>query len=266
MSSAIRNIGSALETDKDGYIVKAASADKIQPEWRPAVDTVVNAYVDNLGDDLHSVYIRGSVAKGEAIEHVSDLDTIALTTTDKGYVNTDWMRAFRQKFAQDFPFVSGVEIQLVPIEDIGRNNRILIKTQTACIYGEDIAPQLPPLKPGRDTMIHAFALGERIEETVERLKTAEDPERIAHICTWIMKRIVRTGCELVMERSGKYTRDLYPCYELFSGYYPEKSDEMYHALELAIHPSQDAREIIDVLEGIGGWLVREVNAVLKNDR
>lgn len=112
-------------------------------------------------------------------------------------------------------------------------------------------------------MNHAFLLEKRIDQTVEALKNTNNPTRTQQSCTWIMKRIVRTGCELVMERSQKYTRDLYPCYELFAEYYPEKSDDMYRVLELAINPTKDKQEIIDALENFGDWIAQEVKNVLQ---
>lgn len=264
MNGGIKNIGSVLETDANGYIVKTASIDKIQPEWRPAVDAAVEAYKHNLGDILHSVYVRGSVAKGEAIEGVSDIDTMALVTVSRDRVDTDWEKKFRSDFAEHFPFVNGVEILIKPVDRLGGGDKILITTQTVCLYGEDIAPQLPPLKPGRDMVMHAFTIEQEINQTIAFLQSADNPERITQKCTWIMKRMVRTGCELVMERSRKYTRDLYPCYELFTQYYPKQSDGMYRVLELAIYPTTDNQEIVGVLESFGGWIAQETRNVFKD--
>lgn len=261
MRDDIKNTGTMLQTDADGFLVKTASVNKIQPTWRPAVDAVVEAYKTHLGSDLHSVYLRGSVAKGEAIEGVSDIDTIAVVKTPKDNVNRDWMAGFQKWFRREYLFVSDVEIVLDSLESLGRGNKIMIKTQAVCLYGSDLSEELPPLKPGADTVMHAPRLGKEINDVYEFLQTAEDQQRIRQKCAWIMKRILRSGCELVMERSGKYTRDLYPCYELFSQYYPEKSESMYGALELAINPSNDADEIIEVLQGIGAWVAQEASNV-----
>lgn len=69
----IQPTGSYFEVDRKGYLVNPASKDKLQDEWKPAIDDVVEAYKENFGENLKSVYIRGSVAKGKAIEYVSDI-------------------------------------------------------------------------------------------------------------------------------------------------------------------------------------------------
>lgn len=256
MEASIRKIGTILQTDANGYIIKIASANKIQSKWQPAVDEAVEAYKQHLDDNLHSVYVRGSVARGEAMDDISDIDTVALITTDNS-IDMGWAVDFEHNLVKEFPFVNGVEIKAFQMDDLDRKTQFMLKTQAVCVYGEDITETLPKMKPGVDAVNHAFLLEKRINQTIESLKKTNDPPRIQQSCTWIMKRIVRTGCELVMERSQKYTRDLYPCYELFAEYYPEKSDDMYRALELAINPSNDADEIIEVLQGIGSWVAQE---------
>jgi hypothetical protein len=47
---------------------------------------------------------------------------------------------------------------------------------------------------------------------------------------WFPRRIVRSGFEVTMDRSDRFTRDLYLCYEQFAKYYPERSKQMYQVL------------------------------------
>lgn len=258
MSSDIRNIGSVLHTDEDGYIIKTASADKIQPKWRPAVDMIVEACKTNLGDVLHSVYVRGSVAKGEAIEGVSDVDMVVIVNVPLDSVDTKWAGNLTTGIENKYSFVSDVDFMFGSVSALGRGHKLILRTQAACLYGTDLSDELPPLKPGPDTIMHAKSLGTSMHEVTDFLAVERSEEAIRKKCTWIMKRIVRTGCELVMERSGKYARDLYPCYELFSQYYPEKQTEMYRALELAVNPSSDTEEIRKVLETLGEWMNTEI--------
>lgn len=263
MGNDIRKIGSVLHTDENGYIIKAASAGKIQPKWRSAVDMITEACKNSLGDKLHSVYVRGSVAKGEAIDGVSDIDAIVLIAASEDEVDQGWYDNVRRECMRNFPFVSDVEIKVILAEGVGQKDQFMLKTQAACVYGQDITERLPRMKPGREAVNHAFVLDKKIDHATEMLQNTDNTQRIRKICTWIMKRIVRSGCELVMERSGKYTRDLYPCYELFSQYYQEKSESMYRALELAVNPSDDIDDIMEVLQGIGAWMVVEIPNVFE---
>ena len=74
----IQKHGAVLSTDKDGYLIPDASLDKIVPPWNEAVNFIKEAYIKHLGERLHSVYIRGSIARGLAVEGISGLDSFAL--------------------------------------------------------------------------------------------------------------------------------------------------------------------------------------------
>lgn len=262
MENEIKPIGSFLKTDTDGFIVNTTSLDKIQVTWMPAVELVKEAYQKHLGNHLHSVYIRGSVAKSQAINNISDIDSFAVVTDD---IDMSWSKDFVEEVKKQFPFIVGVEVGIIPLEEIqdSKGDRIMIKTQSICVYGDSLAETIPAIRPGVESAQHFKFIEREISRTIEWLKEGHTNEEIGRKCTWIMKRIVRTGFELVMERSRKYTRDLYPCYEEFSKYYPEKKEEMYKVLELAINPTADEKEILNILSTLGDWLVKEIDVVFK---
>src|SRR3989344_7430449 len=131
----IKNIGGYLDVDKEGFIVKKASSDKFQEKWKPVIDEVKNAYIEHFGDKLHSIYVRGSVAKGEAVDGISDIDTIALVSLSKNHINTKWAEDFNLKIVSKYPFVEKVEILASSPEQVDRKNavHIMLKTQTICV-------------------------------------------------------------------------------------------------------------------------------------
>tara|TARA_B100000745_G_scaffold58094_2_gene34452 strand:- start:13273 stop:14073 length:801 start_codon:yes stop_codon:yes gene_type:complete len=263
----VKPIGSFLQTDADGFIVNTTSPEKIQSVWLPAVEMVKEAYQKHFGEHLHSVYIRGSVAKGEAIDNISDIDSFAVVTLPYDDIDTSWSKDFVREMTTQFPFIVGVEIGAIPLEELEdhKGDRIMIKTQSICVYGENLAETLPSLKPGIETAQHIKGIEREINKTKEWLQEDHTDEEIKRRCTWIMKRIIRSGFELVMERSQKYTRDLYPCYEGFSEYYPEKKEEMYEILKLAIEPISDKKKIVMILDNLVAWLVEEISKVFKKN-
>jgi len=265
-TDTVKPIGSFLQTDADGFIVNTTSPEKIQRAWLPAVEMVKDAYKQHFGEHLHSVYVRGSVVKGEAIDNISDIDSFAVVTLSYDNIDTSWSKDFVKELIGQFPFIVGVEIGAIPLEELKdhKGDRIMIKTQSICVYGENLADTLPPLKPGIETAQHIKGIEREINKTKEWLQEDRTDEEIKRRCTWIMKRIIRSGFELVMERSQKYTRDLYPCYEGFAEYYPEKKEEMYEVLRLAIEPTSDKKEILMVLDNLGAWLVGEISRVFKS--
>ena len=86
----IKPTGSYFGIDKEGYLINPASEDKLQEQWKPAIDDLVEAYKENHGEHLESIYVRGSVAKGKAIDYVSDIDVFAYVNLPKDEISSEW--------------------------------------------------------------------------------------------------------------------------------------------------------------------------------
>ncbi|MEX0270972.1 hypothetical protein AB3R30_17675 [Leptolyngbyaceae cyanobacterium UHCC 1019] len=268
----IRKLGRWMATDAEGYLINECSWEKIQPPWLNLVCDLRDGCVNQLGDRLHSLYLRGSVPRGLAIPAVSDLDSVALLL---GEFEPDHLEALlkplRTALMQRYPFCLKVETALVSAVEIQAPTsqwQATLQTQGLCIYGEDVRSHLPRFKPGAALINHAFDLADDLADTQTFLRqaSADYPHDNAHIkaqCGWIARRMVRTGFELVMATEGTFTRDLYPCYECFARYFPAQEPLMRKALELAIQPSDNREGLLMFLSHFGAWLVERVDATLE---
>ncbi len=267
-SITIKSVGDYLTVDQGGYIRNELSRDNMQDKWKPVIEDTINAYKNHFGEALVAVYIRGSVANGKAIDGVSDLDNIAIVNLEGSEINLEWRHDFIDAMKSKHPFIDDVEIVVMTLKEFetDHNARMFLKTQGLNVYGQDLTTKIPDFKLGAEMVAHSLGLERSITSVEEFLKQNNEPELIKTRCKVIMKRIVRTGFEIVMERDQAYTRDLYLCWETFSKYYPEKSQEMYRALELAISPTENAHEIEIVINGIGRWLTKEVQKIFPNGR
>lgn len=253
---AIQSMGSYLELDKDGYVINSTSAAKVQEEWKPALDEIVEAYKKQYGDKLTSVYVRGSVPKGTAIKGISDIDSLAYVSLSQDEISHDWTDEAEKKIIERHPFIQGVELSVDPAEDVA-NDSILL-AQSLCVFGKDISEGLPKLKPGKEMITHLFHIDKQFSWLRKKLpKIENDEEEMRKGCLWLMKVLLRSGFELTMNRSHKYTRDLYRCYETFSEYYPEKEPEMREVLYLALNPITDKQKFEDLMAGLGAWIQEE---------
>jgi hypothetical protein len=261
--SPILLIGDFLPVDAAGYLINPCRYELIVPPWSDVVAAIKAAYIEHLAEKVHSLYLRGSVAKGTAMAEVSDIDTFAVIFGERHEIDRSWIAAFRQRMAIQYPFQTGIEIGFVPYRavcdaDGAGGSRFMIKTQSICLWGEDLAPFISQYKPGRALVGHAFGLKEDIRQVIERLPSMEDGATVKGWCQWIMKRLVRTGFELIMEQERAYTRDLYPCYVAFSRHFPAQEHQMKHALEQAIKPSDNKEELARFLDVFGAWIITAV--------
>lgn len=264
--TVIKPIGNVLHVDDDGYLVSESSLDKIHEPWLSAVRALKDAYLKHI--QLHSLYVRGTVARGNGMPNISDIDSLALVDLTEEEINgldLSWMSEENNALRQQFPFVERFEFCLVSLKELFTNDnyltdRFVIKTQSACIYGDSIISQIEPFKI-TDDLAETFYqhIGRRIEGVRNTFASDPSPDIIRRRCRWIMKRLLRAGMALVMVREQAYTRDLYPSYELFSKYYPEYEAEMRQALQLALDPTDDKAVIEETLKTLGEWMIQEVN-------
>ncbi|MEY9978970.1 nucleotidyltransferase [Lysinibacillus sp. RC79] len=267
--TTIREIGSLCVIDRDGHIINHSDWNKINPIFLPVIYDVINTYSTLLQDDLHSIYIRGSIPKGIGIEGVADLDTIAVTKQKPNKLRFKRIKEVEQELNQKHTCVDGIELSFYCIEDILNASSFsiisfILQTHGLCVFGEDLIPQLPRYKANEalanDHLIH---LQGQIKNACDDLQDNSDIEDIKDCCKWIMKIIVRAGLALAITIENTYTRDLYPAYKLFSTYFPEKESDMRKALEYAITPIIDTNLLLSFLNEIGTWMVSEADKWLQ---
>lgn len=268
----ILKIGRLLQTDKDGFIVSESSVEKLRSPWKEAVAEIKDIYKANLGDDLHSVYVRDTVSRGEAIEGISDIDTFSVIKKAREEIDRSWVKEVSKELEKKYNFSTGVEIDFISLDklfdgDEMFNDCFMIKTQSACVFGEDLANKIKPFKADKQTAGHFHQnLSAVFENAKKELKENTDVKDIKECTLWVMKRIIRAGFVLVMDREKAFTRDLYPAYEVFSKYYPEQEPKMRQALGYAINPSEDPQEIIRFIDNFGVWVEKEIQDYFKTAR
>lgn len=259
MDKRIQKIGTILQTDNEGYLVNESSLEKITDPWREVVDIYAQKFQEELGENFHSLYIRGSIARGTAVEGVSDIDGIVLTNVEPDKIDWLWRPPMRLGVLEKYPFLKGVDFGQASVDSVlnGENKvrAFLIKVLSVCVAGKDISSQLPLVKPGRD----AFVVRWKFDQKIQPDYHAGSEYTLRHRTKHVGKQILRAGMELVMEREQAYSRDLYPCYAMFSKYYPEKEPAMRLALEQTLFSAQDEADFVAMRDNIGPWLVEQFN-------
>ncbi len=260
MDNKIRSIGTVQNLDKNGYIINNLSLDNIQQEYAIILDDVLAFYKYHFKTNIHSIYLKGSVAKGMAIHHISDLDTIGISYSEITKENLKVREPFWIEMNNKYPYLNGIEMYFESLDNVmsSKELQFLIQSQCICIHGKNLRNEIPKFGIGEWAYSHSNYIEEAMRKVETRLKEENTEQYLKETCSWIMKGIVRLGFELVMKEEQCFTRDLYPCYELFSKHYPSKSDEMKEALRLAIFPTTDKDYMMKVIHSLKPLLIREV--------
>ncbi|WP_181347959.1 nucleotidyltransferase [Thalassobacillus sp. CUG 92003] len=259
----IKEIGHVYRVNEEGHLINESELAKIDHTFRSAIDTVLDICLQALPNDIHSIYVRGSLPRGLGIAGVSDIDLIVLTYSQPEELPLDWERGAEARVKEAYPFVNGIEIVFSSLDNLLDTRRFgiipfMVKTYSVCVYGENVQQQLPPYQADRalanDHIIH---IRSQLHQAASDLTDNEDEAEVEDCCEWIMKMMVRCGLALVMMHEHTYTRDLYPAYTLFAKHYPKKEPEMKTALVYAINPSCQPELLLPFLERFGAWLLAE---------
>ena len=77
-----------------------------------------------------------------------------------------------------------------------------------------------------------------------------------------MKNIIRAGFSLTIAQNTHFTRDLGVCVEAFACDYPAKAKAMSQALQLALHPTENPKQLLSFLDVFGSWMIGEASVWL----
>ncbi len=227
-----QRIGRFLAVDKFGYIQPDVAIERVGTIWRPLLRFVRDGLMSRPG--VRSVYLRGSIARGLAIENVSDADFIYFSETNFDPADIE----FEDAAAAKFPFAGGLELLRLgraAFDEIRPRQRrpyfhMLLKTQCLFLAGDDIARDIAPFRIGPDMVSHVFSLQSDFARLPRLLQAGRDGGVEQSMHRWFSRRIVRSGFEITMDRCNRFTRDLYLCYEQFAAFYSERSEQMFRVL------------------------------------
>lgn len=256
----IKKCGSYLQVDENGFVIPIDSSSTIQSKWLPIINDVIKFYQSEFKENLHSVYIRGSVAKASAVDFVSDLDSFAVLNIESE-INQQNLISFEKELNQKYPFCNHAEITLVSLNDVHavpdkRKRSIwdeLIKTQSRCVFGVDLAISIEPFRLN-EMIGHSLYIVDEIKKLPTYIEEdRDDPLELEGLCVWITRRVLRAGFDLVMEREQRFSRDLYCCYESTIKYYPELEINFKNILDLSLNPTAKVDRWLPLVNELGQW-------------
>ena len=257
-----------LAMDQQGFIINTTSEEKIKAPWETVVREVKLACLNNLSGKLRSLYVAGSVAHGTAIPGTSDIDMYAIVDGELATLDISWWKKNAQEISTRYPFVSKIDIVFLPYADFLSPHRLslakfVLKTQATCIFGEDLAVFIAPYQPGERTLFQVYLIKKNIARTKIVLAHSKNTKHAQLWSSWIMKRILRTGFELVLEKEKKYPAGISTCYLAFAKHYPVQAPDMNCALDYARSPPLDKTVTINYLNRFGPWIVQHAQKFIE---
>ncbi|MGF1456824.1 MAG: hypothetical protein ACFB6R_15765 [Alphaproteobacteria bacterium] len=254
--------------DQDGCIQNDASAELIDPLFCHAIAQAVDAYRRNLKDDLHSIYVTGSVARGRAVAGLSNLDMAAILNpgVTPGPEHQGWLdiggcaAGAGQAAAREITLSLYAWTDVFPGTQRFSRPAFILGTGAVCVCGPDVEPRTPRLPLcaaiANDDVI---AIEDTLSEAREALTADPSAAPTRAQCRHVMRAILHAAFALVMLEESEHTRDLDLACDLFLLHHPEHRGDLSRAFHLAMEPSGDAETVLALVDRVRGWLLPKVN-------
>jgi uncharacterized protein len=265
------NKGRIWQVDEQGFLISDAKLEHIKPPFKAVVDDVIQAYIKHIGQDLHSIYVTGSVPRGLATVGQSDLDIIAILEyyTDPELVMQDWVSSAEDEILDQHDCVSDVQMEIYPHgwllhdESEFSISAFVLKTHAVCVWGIDMSPDLTDYKfSDKETRIaiandDIVQLEPDIDEAIDAIKADDSPINVQYRCKRICKNMIHAAFGLVMVDEAVHTRDIDVSISYFLKHYSDQQSAIQQAVKFIELPTGSAQDILQFLESFGAWLIAE---------
>ncbi|NVD06435.1 nucleotidyltransferase domain-containing protein [Vibrio sp. JPW-9-11-11] len=234
-----------------------------QPQYQPAIDALVSFVKTGLGENLHSVYLYGSVARKTAKPNHSNLDVIVVTQHPFGDIKTTLFNSIRWRFQKAYPFITEINFKTALVSEVASLDSIFswgfqLRHCSVCIYGDDLSECFGDYEPSWEI---AKYWNMDVEDWVavyrNRIARADkEPDQI-RAQKIIAKKLLRASYSLVMHKDKRWYDDPIECGRAFLRYHPEKQVEIERLGILLSGRLIAKRSVIGILDGFGEWLVKQ---------
>ncbi|MGF1698006.1 nucleotidyltransferase domain-containing protein [Vibrio lamellibrachiae] len=232
-----------------------------QIEYQTAIDDLVKFLRGGLGQNLHSVYLYGSVARKTAKPGKSNIDVIVVTERTFSDTKTTLLNTIKWRFQQSFPHITEVSIKTVLSSEVATLDSIFswgfqLKHCSVCIYGTDLSECFGDYEPSWEIAKHWNMDVEDwvavYRNKIARSSSAQEQIKAQNI---IAKKLLRASHSLVMYRDKMWFDDPVKCGEQFLRFYPERTVDIERLNILLSDRIIPKRSVVGILDSFGNWLV-----------
>lgn len=226
--SDIKQIGTYWEADENGFIESIFSVNNIHSDNKKLVEYFISKAIEYYTDNIHSLYVRGSILTNSELQSDFDKDFIVVL-----YENDNWNNFVKRYNNFILIFDSNIDFD---ISLYSTNNFVLDrKFNSLCLYGNDLSVRKVNIKNLVNDTYTASNKYNTLKTILLNTKESVDlNDNLRRDC----KKIIRLAMLSVSLKINKYTKDLYYCCKFYEECYPQYGKQMWDVLELYLNPNK----------------------------
>lgn len=254
----IKKLKPGYGLDPNGFIVSDVSLEKIDKVYQPCIQESIELLKRLFPQRLHSVYVYGSVARGEAVILKSDLDLIALFTGNLNPDELNELKKLASNLTQKYQhIVRDVGIAVADydytMDPANYYENAFLKEISVCVYGEDLGERFGPYKLTSEIAISFNGdIKESLHRALHRLETASNEDFKTYV-QGFARKLIRTYYSMVMVRSQVWTTRLHEQCEVIIHYFPDKEPIIQTLLKWIEEPITNQEAVYKLFKSEGEW-------------
>lgn len=227
-------------------LIPTVTAFPLQQAFIPLLEALTAELPRQFPALIHSIYLYGSVARGEALPGVSDLDITLLLIKPADSGTLQRLEVWRQAFQLEQRIVSKVDFDIGCVDEALAPEHhdswgFWLKHHCRCLWGEDVSAVFPLFRPDRRIALAVNADVRRVLARYrEQLLLAEPSSDERRLKREAARKLIRATNMLRAEESEFWPTTLTDYAEQLLARYPEQQAEMTYLLVHALGEANDA--------------------------
>ncbi|UVL00749.1 nucleotidyltransferase domain-containing protein [Pseudomonas sp. B21-048] len=247
--------------DADGYILTVPNVE-VQPQFQ---DLLADVCMTLTRSELllDGIYLYGSVARGNAVPGVCDLDLTLVLHSPPAPQDLEMLESKRRTLESRHAEVIKIDFDIGSRSEVlATDNRLSwgywLKHHCRCIWGNDLTNRFDRFKPSRDIAIAVNGDFEsvltRYADLIDQAATSTQSLRLQREAS---RKLIRSTQVLRSERDSMWPHTLEEHVELFIQHYPCMSMQISFFLSQARNPCAKPKEFTTQLHSFLTWMASE---------
>jgi predicted nucleotidyltransferase len=250
-----------LGIDADGYILTVSNVD-VQPQFKELLADVCKT-LSQSEPLLDGIYLYGSVARGDAVQGVSDLDLTLVLQSPPASQDLQMLESKRRTLESRHTEVIKIDFDIGSRSEVlAADNRLTwgywLKHHCRCLWGNDLTKRFERFKPSCDI---AIAVNGDFESVLTRyadlIDQANTPTQSLRLQREASRKLIRSTQVLRSEQDLTWPQTLEEHVELFVQHYPRMRMQMSFFLSQARNPDLKPKEFTTRLYDFLTWMASE---------
>ncbi|WP_337024629.1 MULTISPECIES: nucleotidyltransferase domain-containing protein [unclassified Pantoea] len=251
-----------MAVDETGFI-SDPDGKNLQPQFSNMISDVAKALVISQADNIHSIYVYGSVAQGTAVETVSDLDITVIFSRERVGTESPTLTEVIRSLEEAHPVISKIDLDtgtLSTVMDPQQLNRwgYWLKHHCVCVYGQDLRERFAAFRPSREIAVAVNGdFFNVLNEYASQMKPPSEPAQRQRLQRAAARKAIRSTNILRDENDSDWPMTLEEHCAKFNDLYPALSEGMDYLLSISKRPRGDIMAFASRISTFVYWLNAE---------